>query len=349
MTTTARPTTTTTSPAPPTTTTTAPPTSVSEDARAVVMAGFGGTELDAATEAHLTEGGRAVILFSRNLVDPDQLTALTASIACAAAAPVIVAVDQEPGRVDRLADVGVPAPPLDSQPGDFSAASATMATAMLELGINLDLAPIVDVAQGENPVLEGRNLGPDPAVVIERAVDFIEALDTAGVGTTAKHFPGHGLSRVDPHRDVTIIDASMETLLAEHFPPFTAAIDAGVSTVMVGHPVYEAIDPNQPASLSPVVLAMLRDDFGFEGVAITDGLSMAALRKVRTIEQIAIEAMQAGQDLLLADRPSDVPRLVDTIVAAVTDGTLDRSRLGEAAERVRRLADSLAPVNCPAS
>ncbi|NND02834.1 MAG: glycoside hydrolase family 3 protein, partial [Acidimicrobiia bacterium] len=319
-----------------------------EDARVVVMAGFVGNSLDSATADFLTEGGRAVILFSRNISSAEQVAELTSDIACAAGEHIIVAIDQEPGRVDRLDAIGIPAPPLDTDREQFELLTAHMARDMAELGINLNLAPIADVAQGENPVLEGRNAGPNPDAVIERALAFMTGLRAGGVGSTAKHFPGHGLSRVDPHREVTLIDAGLTELEETHFPPFRAAIGAGVDAVMVGHPIYDAIDDNSPASLSPEVLRMLRQDFGFDGVAMTDGLSMAALRKIRTIEQIAVEAIVAGQDLLIADRPSDVPRIVATLVAAVDSGEVARERLGEAAQRVRHLAGHLQPVECAA-
>ncbi len=310
------------------------------------MAGFGGTQLDQTTSEFLAAGGRAVILFSRNVSTPQQLADLTSEISCAAGEPVIVAIDQEPGRVDRLDAIGIPAPPLDTDREQFELLTARMAREMASLGINLDLAPIADVALGDNPVLEGRSSGDDPEAVIERALAFMSGLEAGGVGATAKHFPGHGLSRVDPHHEVTLIDAALEELAETHFPPFDAVIAAGVDAVMIGHPIYHSIDPNSPASLSPEVLRMLREDFGFEGVSLTDGLSMAALREIRTIEEIAVQAITAGEDLLIADRPSDVPRIVATLVAAAVDGSVTRERLGEAAARVRRLASQLTPVVC---
>ena len=310
------------------------------------MAGFAGTNANAAIRDHLNSGGVAVIVFSRNLADAEQLHRLTGDLACAATGPIIVATDQEPGRVNRLAAVGVPAPSVDSPLTLFASESTAMAQAMAEFGVNLNLAPIVDVVQVVNPALEGRSTGDTASVVVERAIVLIEAHQAAGVGTVAKHFPGHGLSREDPHHTVTVIDASLETLQADHLPPFSAALEGGVTAVMVGHPIYTAIDADVPASLSPVVLAMLRDDFGFDGVAMTDGLSMRALRDGYVIEEIAVAAIGAGQDLLLADRPSDVPRIVAALLDGVAAGTVDRDRLAEAAGRVRDLAASLRQVRC---
>lgn len=312
----------------------------------MVLAGLPGPGLDAATESFLAEGGRAMIVFSKNLVTTDQVRALTSAMACAAGSEILVAVDQEPGRVDRLAKIGIPSPAVDGDREQFLADTLTMGNAMLALGINFDLAPVLDVARGTNPVLVGRNFGPDPAVVAARGEDFQLTLEQLGIVTTAKHFPGHGLSTVDPHQQVTPIDASIETLQEVDFPPFQVAIDNGIGAVMVGHPIYEAIDPDNPASLSPAVLQLLRTTFRFDGVALTDAFSMAGVREGRTLGEVTVEALIAGEDLLIVDNPTEVAAVVEFIEAAVADGSLDRDRLAQAAGRVRRLAMAAAPVQC---
>ncbi|MBT8217409.1 MAG: hypothetical protein KJO17_11210 [Acidimicrobiia bacterium] len=335
---------TTTLPPTTTTTTTLPGGTVTEDARAVVMAGLPGLTLDVASEAFLADGGRVMILFAKNLSSREQVSDLTASMACAAGAPILVAVDQEPGRVDRLAKIGIPSPAVDSP--TFVEDTLAMGKAMFDLGINLDLAPVLDVARGDNPVLVGRNFGPDPDVVASRGLDFQLTLGSLGIMTTAKHFPGHGLSTVDPHLQVTPIDAGLATLLATDFPPFQAAIDNGIGAIMVGHPIYAALDPDNPASLSPAVLEMLRDDFGFDGVAMTDAFSMAGVRAGGSVGDLTVQALIAGEDLLIVDNPAEVGPVVSAIEAAVAAGTLDRTRLAQAAGRVRRLAQSAFPVLC---
>jgi beta-N-acetylhexosaminidase len=115
---------------------------------------------------------------------------------------------------------------------------------------------------------------------------------------------------------------------------------------MVGHPVYEALDPSNPASLSPAVLELLRSGFGFDGVAVTDAFSMAGVREGRTLGEVTVEALIAGEDLLIVDNPPEVAEVLAVIEQAVADGTLGRDRLAEAAGRVRRLAMSAAPVVC---
>lgn len=308
------------------------------------MAGLPGLTLDDVSEAFLADGGRVMILFAKNLSSREQVGDLTASMACAAGAPILVAVDQEPGRVDRLAKIGIPSPAIDSP--TFVEDTLAMGKAMFDLGINFDLAPVLDVARGDNPVLVGRNFGPDPDVVAARGLEFQRTLESLGIMATAKHFPGHGLSTVDPHLQVTPIDASLATLLETDFPPFQAAIDSGIGAVMVGHPIYAALDPDNPASLSPAVLEMLRTDFGFDGVAMTDAFSMAGVRAGGSVADLTVQALIAGEDLLIVDNPAEVGSVVVAIEAAVADGTLDRTRLAQAAGRVRRLAQSAFPVMC---
>lgn len=329
-----------------TTTTTLPAGTVNEDARAVVMAGLPGTGLDQPTERFIAGGGRVLILFSKNLESRQQVRRLTSAMACAADGPILVAVDQEPGRVDRLAKIGIPSPSVDAVAEEFVVATREMGQAMVDVGINLTLAPVLDVARGTNPVLVGRNFGPDPEVVAARGIDYQTTLDALGILTTAKHFPGHGLSTVDPHLQVTPIDAGLEELRRVDFPPFHAAIDAGIGSVMVGHPIYRAIDPDTPASLSPAALELLRTEFAFDGVAITDAFSMAGVREGRSLGEITVEALVAGEDLLIIDNPAEVGPVVEVIEAAVDDGTLDRDRLAEAAGRVRRLASTAFEVEC---
>jgi beta-N-acetylhexosaminidase len=185
-------------------------------------------------------------------------------------------------------------------------------------------------------------------VVASLGAAFLRGLEQAGVVAVPKHFPGHGRATTDPHSAVTRITASLRDLRAVDFPPFAAAFDAGARAVMVGHPIYEAVDPDLPASLSPAVLALLRDDFDFDGVAITDSLSMQGVAAGRDPGRLAVEALAAGEDLLLFINPAVVEQAVAAIVAAVATGELPRARLQEASGRVRALAAAAAPISCGA-
>jgi beta-N-acetylhexosaminidase len=162
----------------------------------------------------------------------------------------------------------------------------------------------------------------------------------------AKHFPGHGGSAVDPHDEVTPIALSREELARVDWIPFETVIAAGIEAVMVGHPVYDALDPRRPASLSPPVYELLRSEFGFDGVALTDALNMPAVTTGRTVGEIAVAALAAGADLLVNPAWSATEPTVAAIVAAVASGDLSIDRLSEAASRVEALAASAAPVTC---
>jgi len=336
-------------------TTTVPPTTAPPDVRAlahsVLLIGLPGPELDDATAGRLTAGAAGLVLFAPNIQSAVQLRALTGAAACTAVGPVLVAVDQELGPVARLQGLVTPLPTTAEaaawSPLELELTGQLLGQEMLSLGVNVDLAPVLDVVTGPNPVLADRHLGDDPQLVGELGAAFLRGLQQAGVIAVPKHFPGHGRSTTDPHGEVTRIDASLEDLTAVDFLPFRAALAAGARAVMVGHPIYEAIDPALPASLSPAVLALLRNEFGFDGVAVTDSLSMAGVTAGREPGQVAVAALAAGEDLLLVVDPARVEETVAAIVAAVATGALELERLQEAASRVSLLATTAAAVTCP--
>lgn len=340
------------------TTTTIQPTTTTEAvdvrhlAHSVLMIGLPGPQLDESTAARLTAGASGIILFAGNIDGAGQLRSLTGEAACAAGGPLLVAVDQELGPVARLRGLVTPLPTtaeaLAMSPLELELTGQLLGEEMLALGINVDLAPVVDVVQGPNPVLVDRHLGGDPELVGELGSAFLRGLQQAGVIAVPKHFPGHGRSTTDPHGAVTRIAAPIEDLGAVDFLPFETVIAAGAAALLVGHPIYEAIDPSLPASLSPEVLALLRDRFGFAGVAITDSLSMAGVAAGREPGDLAVLALAAGEDLLLVVNPAQVEEMVAAIVAAVATGDLPLERLQEASARVLRLAGSAAPIACPA-
>jgi beta-N-acetylhexosaminidase len=322
-------------------------------ARAVVLPGLPGIELDPATAAHLEGGGAGIFLLGPNVSDTDQLRTLTSDAACAAPGRVLVAIDQELGlTVRRLGDlvtpVLTPEEAVAAGPAIVEDAANLLASEMLDLGINVNFAPVIDVVTGANPVLTGRHLGGDPQVVAEIGSAVVRGMAAGGVVAVPKHFPGHGRSERDPHGEGVVIDADEDDLAALDWPPFERVFADGAAAVMIGHPVYAAIDPDLPASISPVVLDLLRERFRFDGVAITDSLSMAGVADGRSPGEVAVAALAAGEDLLLVQDPRRVDETIAAIVGAVEDGTLPRERLEEAAGRVRALASAAGTVECPA-
>ncbi len=334
-----------------TTTTTRPAEPIESLARAVVLPGVPGTALDDATASFLADGGAGIFLLGFNIESAPQVRSLTSDAACAAGEPILVAVDHELSpAVQRLRDLVTPLFTPDEAvaagPGEVEDAAFRLGSEMLELGINVNLAPVVDVVAGTNPVLAGRHLGSDPAVVAEIGAAFVRGLTQAGVAAAPKHFPGHGRSVTDPHGEGVIIDASAAELADLDWPPFERVISEGAPAVMVGHPAYTAIDPGVPASISPVVLNLLRSTFGFDGVAITDSLSMAGVTEGRSPGELAVAALAAGEDLLLVQDPARLAETLAAITAAVESGDLSRERLEEAAARVRALAAATGRVTC---
>jgi beta-N-acetylhexosaminidase len=317
----------------------------------VVLPGLPGPTLDETTAAYLAEGGTGIFLLGFNVETAAQLRALTSDAACAADGPILVALDQELApTVQRLrglvSPIFTPDEAVAAGPGEVEDAALLLGTEMLELGVNVNLAPVIDVVTGSNPVLTGRHLGSDPQVVAELGAAFVRGMAEAGVVAVPKHFPGHGRSVTDPHGAGVVIDAETTELAEIDWPPFERVIEEGVRALMVGHPVYTALDPNAPASLSPVVLNLLRSTFGFDGVAITDSLSMAGVADGRTPGEVAVAALVAGEDLLLVQNADRLPETLAAIVAAVESGELARERLEEAARRVRALASQAGPVAC---
>jgi beta-N-acetylhexosaminidase len=321
-------------------------------ARTVIMSTPMGTSLTVDEREHLARGGRSVLLFAPNIEDPVQLTMLTAEVACATERPPLIAVDHELGAsVRRLgAEMVTPLPDTDEArsmtPTAVQSAALRLGREMLNFGVNVDFAPVVDVVTGVNPVLVGRHLGDDPDVVSTVGAAFVAGLGEAGVIAVPKHFPGHGRTVTDPHDEPAVIDATERDLEFTDWPPFEAVFAAGAPAVMVGHPVYTAIDASLPASLSPAVYRLLRDRFGFDGVAVTDALGMRALEGFGGPGEIAVAALSAGADLLLFEDPLVVEEVVTAIALAVLDGILGRDRLTEAADRVDALADGAARVRC---
>nr|MDT0658695.1 glycoside hydrolase family 3 N-terminal domain-containing protein [Micromonospora sp. DSM 115978] len=292
-----------------------------------------------------------------NVDNPGQVRKLTSGLRAAAAdlpagaAPLLVGVDQEFGVVTRIRD-GVTALPsamaagAAGDPALTEAAWRAAGTELAALGVNVDFAPVADVlGAADSQVIGSRSYGADPAATAAQVGGAVRGLQTAGVGATLKHFPGHGHTAADSHSDLPVLGQDRAALDAGDLPPFAAGIDAGAWLVMSGHLDVRAIDPGVAATFSRKVLTdLLRGQLGFTGVLVTDGMNMAPAQKYPAGEA-AVRAINAGNDLLLM--PPDVGGAYNGLLAALRDGSLPRERLVEAATRVLtlrfRLADRPAP------
>jgi beta-N-acetylhexosaminidase len=310
------------------------------DCGALIVGGFEGPELSPSYRRALQRGERAgAILFSRNIVDLEQVAALNAAIIAAAERP-LVAVDQEGGRVARLKPPFVPLPPMRrlGRIDDVALterAGAVLGAALAAHGFNLNFAPVVDVdSNPQNPVIGDRALGGDPALVGRHGAALVRGLERHLSGC-AKHFPGHGDTALDSHHALPRVTASRAELFARELPPFREVIGAGVSSLMSAHVVYPALDPERPATLAPSIVGdLLRRELGFGGVLFSDDLLMAAVAARNDPGGVAIEAVAAGCDLLLVCRHEEIQEdVLEALVREHERSASFRVRVGEAIER----------------
>lgn len=288
-----------------------------------------------------------IILFSYNLRGgPQGIARLTAALqeiarTSGARVPYFIAVDQEGGRVQRLRRgfTRVPAPralaPLSHEA--LEQLAHAIARQLLAVGVNLNLAPVVESSAGEADVIGDRSFAPSSEQAAPRAAAFIAGTQAAGVLATAKHFPGNAASDVDPHRAMPRLTLSREQLEATLLPPFASAVRAGVDAVMLSHVEIPALDAERPVALSrEVVHGLLRERLAFDGLICSDDLLMGAVTEKFEPAEAAILAIIAGTDLLMVSSPNAVLDLHRAVVAAVRAGRIPKARIDGAARRVLR-------------
>lgn len=253
---------------------------------------------------------------------------------------LIVSIDHEGGRVIR------PPEPITRFPyaarwGDSSAAVATaMSEELRSLGVNVNFAPVADIhSNPENPVINERAFGRTPEDVSRRAVEFALALQNGGIAPCAKHFPGHGDTKVDSHWELPVVDLSLQELRNRELRPFQALIDAGVQMIMTAHIVFPQIDAENKATVSrKILIDILREEMGFKGVVIADALGMAAAVDTLTQRQTVAKAINAGLDIFLVAGDgvgiSDAVNMAKLMEEAVAYGEVEPSVIEASQHRV---------------
>ncbi|GHH65118.1 beta-N-acetylhexosaminidase [Streptomyces umbrinus] len=322
---------------------------LTRDALAVLQPGFTGTSAPSWLLRRLGEGLASVGLFGRNIATPAQVAALTAQLR-AERDDVLVAIDEEGGDVTRLEVRTGSSFPGNHALGAVDDTALTEAVAhelgrrLAACGVNLNWAPSADINSNvDNPVIGVRSFGADTSLVARHTAAYVSGLQSAGVAACTKHFPGHGDTAVDSHHAMPRIDAELSVLESRELVPFRAAIEAGTRAVMSAHILVPALDPVHPATLSRRILTgLLREELGYDGLIVTDGMEMQAISATYGIERGSVLAIAAGADAIcvgggLSDEPT-VLRLRDALVAAVRSGDLPEERLADAATRVRALA-----------
>jgi len=260
---------------------------------------------------------------------------------------LIVSIDHEGGRVHRAPS------PITNYPyaREWAKSSAQVGRAMAielkSLGVNVTFAPVVDVdSNPKNPVIGPRSFAATPEAVIEAALPFIRAVEAEGVATCPKHFPGHGDTAVDSHRQLPTVDQDLEGLRRRELVPFRATIAEGVRMVMTSHVLFPALDADRPSTMSrAIVTGLLREELGFKGVVITDDIGMAAVSKMFDNPEAAVNTMNAGTDIIdICAYGTDTMRAVtiaDNIAHAAQSGAIPRAVLDASRERIAKFLDGL--------
>lgn len=302
-----------------------------------------GTEPDYYIEKMIRErnvGG--VLLFGYNMESEAQTRALVDSLQSLAmntepAIPLFVAVDQEGGDISSApwvtpqpsaAEIG-----LRGNPEEAYAVAEQIGSELRRAGVNTDFAPVVDTGFGA--AIGARSYGEDPDLVSQMGAAAVKGFESVGVVSAAKHFPNHGVATVDSHVGFPVVEHDMPTILSYDLPPFRAAVEAGVPMVMVGHLIYPAVDPDRPTSLSPQAIKLLREELGFDGVIVSDDLSMAAASGGTSPSEATVAAVKAGVDLLILSSPAeDQAASYEAIVAAVENGQISEEHIERSVRRI---------------
>lgn len=317
--------------------------SLDDEIGQMIMIGFAQTEMDdsLAYEIQHYHVGSAII-YAFNIKSSDQLKALISGMQADSSIPLLVATDQEGGSVNRMSTIEGPlssaaAMGATNNPSYVRQRGAQDATALASVGINLNLAPVVDVLNTTSGDIVSRSFGTTPSHVSSMAGAYLEGLQASGkVAGTLKHFPGLGDVPVDPHYKLYTLTRSQAALNQIDWAPYRALLASGdVYAVMSTHIVLAAVDPTRPASLSkPVLTGILRDKLGFNGVIITDGIYMHSLAAYG-LDQIAVDAVEAGNDIICSTYSIEsTAAVINAIKAAVKSGKLSKSRIDDSVRRI---------------
>ncbi len=329
----------------------------------MIISGFHGTTISRETEDLIRNrniGG--LILFERNFESSIQLYNLIKDLQSLALSstpgwPLFISVDQEGGRVARLKSPFTNYPPLCCLGEAQSKALAirfakALAIELLEVGINMDYAPVLDVhTNPKNPVIGDRAFSSSPDETANLGNAFIKGFRQAGIIPVGKHFPGHGDTHLDSHLDLPYVNRTKEELENVELIPFKQTIEQGLEVLMTAHVVYSQWDEKNPATFSKAILQnILRKRLGFKGIVISDDLEMKAVEKYFPLDSIPHLGLEAGLDIFLICHNLDkVKELQDLITKSVTSGKVTRTRIEESLSRILKVKKNMAvsPPNPP--
>ncbi|GAA0488024.1 beta-N-acetylhexosaminidase [Salinibacillus aidingensis] len=319
--------------------------SLDEKIGQMLLVGFEGTRLNGEVKAYIEDyhvGG--LILFKENLLDVEQTTKLLNHIKHKnkGQIPLFLGIDEEGGEISRVPDelkalpdareVGeVDQPELSFQYGNM------LANQIQPLGFNMDFAPVLDInTNPENPIIGRRAFGSTAEKVTKHGLAVMNGIRATGVIPVVKHFPGHGDTSLDSHEELPVVSKSLEELQDLELKPFKAAIKRNADAVMMAHLSVPNIDNKYPASLSKrMIQGLLRNQMGFEGLVITDDLTMKAITNQYTVADAAVQSVKAGSDILLiAHQKENVAETFKKLKQAVKTGDLSEQRINESVYRI---------------
>lgn len=329
--------------------------------------GLPGRELDGEARALLTEvqpGG--VIIFGRNVGNPRQLRSLLDGARELLPVEPLLGVDQEGGLVDRLRKIFTPMPSarVIRQHGDLAAARTlgrTTGEALRMLGFNMNFAPVMEIMTEERDLLSNglysRSFGRSPGEVLGYTTVYLRGLQRAGCAGCLKHFPGIGAGEVDSHESMPLVPLTHDDLVAQDLAPYIELFqrrDDRVRCVMVSHGGFPNIDIQkelaggviEPASLNyDIVTRLLREELGYKHLVITDDLEMGAISRHCEIEEAAVRAFNAGEDMLaICARPDAIRRGYHALLEAVRKGEITRERMRASLRRIAAFKSGLQPA-----
>jgi beta-N-acetylhexosaminidase len=305
--------------------------------------GFHGHALSADLSALIERGVGGVVFFSRNVAEPAQVADTTSAIKRHAGRPLILALDQEGGKVARLRRGFSELPSLRALGETHSASlvrevGALIGRELRAVGFDLNYAPVLDVdTNPDNPVIGSRSFGRSPELVSELGVALARGLEDASIAACGKHFPGHGDTQQDSHLALPRLPHSLERLEQIELRPFVAAIAAGIPSLMTAHVIFEPLDPRYPATMSRAVLrGLLREQLGYDGLVVSDDLEMRAIADHYEVAETVLRGLDAGIDQFLCCHTGELAQCaIDAVIHAVERGKLSRERLESANRRIQ--------------
>ncbi|MCM3758488.1 beta-N-acetylhexosaminidase [Sporosarcina aquimarina] len=317
----------------------------------LIIAGIDGKVINKTSQQLIEDyqiGG--VIFYANNIGTPDQTIQFVNSLKIANQnnlLPLFTSIDQEGGHVDRLPKQVAKLPTNASigkrnAPNHSFSIGRILGKQLTQFGFNMDFAPVLDVnSNPNNPVIGDRSFSSDPNVVSTHGIQTMKGIEKENVIPVVKHFPGHGDTSVDSHLELPKVNKTLQQLKQLELIPFKKAIEAEADVVMIAHILLPQLDKTYPASMSaPIITDLLRKQMNFNGLIMTDDMTMKAITNYYGIAQAAVQSVKAGSDIILiAHDPAEAISVIEALKAAVASNEISEQRIDESVMRIIKLKE----------